>query len=302
VRLPFLQVTSETWEHSAQLAGLLEVDDAVAFKLLCDCWRWGLGLGPEDQPPEGLCDSPRASRLLAAACKWPLARADELVEALEDIGAVEVLAGLCLRVRGMDRYHPTWKKNRREGHGKDAPAPVPALPPESPRAGPARDPGGETAGPERQTQTQTQTQREDLKPSVAGATGAPVKLELVPSTPKKSRKAPAVTDPRHAPMRQRLVAAFSALGLGPYAFEDGRDALAVTGLLAKGSDDEIERRWRRALVSAYPTVKAVHELARHWNHFATEAPTGAGRAAAFDPNQGIISSRGGVGLPLEELA
>lgn len=154
MRLPFLQVAAETWEDAATLAGLLSAGEGDAFKLLCDARRWGLGLGPDDQAPTGVCDSPRASKLLAAACRWPLERADELVEALEDIGAVEVLGGGRLRIKGMDRYEGTWRKNRRKGHGKDAPE----EPPPAPRSSPARVPPGPRSVPDRQTQTQTQTQ------------------------------------------------------------------------------------------------------------------------------------------------
>lgn len=158
MKLPYIQVAAETWELADQLGALLGVHEGIAFKMLCDLYRWGLSLGPADSPPEGICESARACQLLSAAVKWPVPKAEELVGLLEDLGLVEVLSGGALRVRGMDRYHAAWKKNRRRGHGLDDAEEVPTRLPPGPRSAPARDPGGTRAGPARQTQTQTQTQ------------------------------------------------------------------------------------------------------------------------------------------------
>lgn len=163
MRLPYIQVAAETWEDAAQLSALVGCSEGDAFKLLCDLPRWALGLGLEDEAPTGICESPRAVRLMAAAVGWPLERADELSVALVDIGRVELLSDGGLRVRGMKRYAAAWAKNKRDRDRKAtfraAPEPVRAtssvvratsarLPADVPRT--ARG-----VHPETQTQTQT---------------------------------------------------------------------------------------------------------------------------------------------------
>lgn len=151
MRLPYLQVTQETWENARQLEVLTGADMAHCFVALCDVWRWALSLGPEDQPPTGVCDSPRAERLLCAAAGW---RGDpgELVQALTDLGLVERLP-VGLRVRGMDRYKRTWEKNRRK----------PAR--TAPETG--TNPAPPAPEPARQIETQTQTQKDKNQTAVA---------------------------------------------------------------------------------------------------------------------------------------
>ncbi len=100
---------------------------------------------------------------------------------------------------------------------------------------------------------------------------------------KRARTAKPV-DPRHAP----LVADLVAIAPG-YAF-DGRDARAVTELLAKGDPPEVATRWRRARQrDGYPLVRTLSELNTHWNHFATDSPTKAGA-----PTNGIINNHDGA--------
>lgn len=80
------------------------------------------------------------------------------------------------------------------------------------------------------------------------------------------------TDPRHAPLVAALVEACPG-----YAFDGGRDAAAVKKLLSLAEPEEVLRRWRRALtLEEYPKVRAIHELATHWNHFAGNGLTAAG--------------------------
>ena len=152
MRLPWVQVTQEAFGLSRSLAGLLGCDRHRALSLLIDLWAWGLDQGPADEPPQGMVINPRAARMLAGAVEWA-GDADELLQALEDLGAVEILDE-GVRVRGMRRYHGTWKKNRTGSGGK---------------------PNGSSAGtvtePKRQTQTQTQTQRSpdgDIPPTPLG--------------------------------------------------------------------------------------------------------------------------------------
>lgn len=149
MRLPWVQVTQEAFGLSRSLAGLLGCDRHRALSLLIDLWAWGLDQGPADEPPQGMIINPRAARMLAGAVEWA-GDADELLQALEDLGAVEILDG-GVRVRGMRRYHGTWRKNR---------------------AGSGGNPNGSSTGtvtePKRQTQKQKQKQRSpdgDLPPS-----------------------------------------------------------------------------------------------------------------------------------------
>lgn len=74
-------------------------------------------------------------------------------------------------------------------------------------------------------------------------------------------------DPRHAPLVERLVAIFAELRGTPYAFGGGKDARAVTRLLALGSDSEIEARWRNALARAdrWEGFLSLANLPGHWN-------------------------------------
>lgn len=109
--MPYIQVTQETWDHARALASLTGVDVGRAFMAVCDLWKWGLSLGPEDQPPTGVLMSPRVARLLAAGISWT-GDADVLLEALIDLRLVERLED-GIRVRGTDRYRRTWEKNKR---------------------------------------------------------------------------------------------------------------------------------------------------------------------------------------------
>jgi hypothetical protein len=83
----------------------------------------------------------------------------------------------------------------------------------------------------------------------------------------KTPRAKAAPDPRHAPMVKKLVEASPGYAFG------GRDAKGLSEMLGKGSDEEILARWRRALGrTGFPLVRAVHELATNWNHFAADSP------------------------------
>lgn len=112
MRLPFLQVQQDAWAKARMLAPLLGISRREAFGLLSDLWAWGLELGPDDQPPTGILESPRASRMLAGAMEWT-GKPDELVEALVDVSAVALIPN-GLRVRGMNRYRKAWEKAQKE--------------------------------------------------------------------------------------------------------------------------------------------------------------------------------------------
>lgn len=163
LRLPYIQVTQEAWDYARQLAALSGRSEGDSFLAVVNLWRWGLSLGPEDQPPAGVCDSPRADRLLLAnlGSGW----APETVDVLADLQLVE-RTETGIRVRGMDRYRRTWEKNRRRKPAGSVPVtgtkPAPAAPEPAP-----------------QTQTQTQTQIENQKLVVKEAP-PPAPVERLP--------------------------------------------------------------------------------------------------------------------------
>lgn len=166
LRLPYLQVTQEAWDYARQLAALSGRSEADAFFAVCNLWRWGLSLGPEDQPPSGVCDSPRADRLLLAnlGSVW----VPETVDLLVELGLVE-RTETGLRVRGMDRYLRTWMKNKRRKPASGVPVTGTNPAPSAPKPAP-------------QTQTQTQTQIEDPTTTAPPASFAQGPVEA-PTTP-----------------------------------------------------------------------------------------------------------------------
>src|SRR3954466_13823844 len=84
MRLPYLQVTQETWSKARMLAGLLGITRHEAFGLIADLWAWAIDMGPADLPPIGVFQSPRAIRIMAAAVEWR-GDADELAAAFVDL-------------------------------------------------------------------------------------------------------------------------------------------------------------------------------------------------------------------------
>ncbi len=164
MRLPYLQVTQETWTNARVLARLLGTTRREAFAIVCDLWVWAFELGPDDRAPDGCCIDPDAAEMLAGALEWD-GDAEKLLSAMLKIGLVEKLE-IGLRVRGMDRYKRTWEKNRRT---PTKPPPLETLVPAQPApvlAGKVPVSGANPAQPApvpaRQTQTQTQIEEETL--------------------------------------------------------------------------------------------------------------------------------------------
>jgi hypothetical protein len=81
----------------------------------------------------------------------------------------------------------------------------------------------------------------------------------------------AASDPRHAPLVARLTAAYQELRGSKYGFRP-RDAAAVRDLLALGTDEEIEARWRRGLRLSpkYPGCLELGTLVSNWNALGTK--------------------------------
>lgn len=121
-------------------------------------------------------------------------------------------------------------------------------------------------------------------------TGAVVAPPTAAARPGKARKAkleaaaPGPPDPRHAPLVVAMGEAFLEAKGHTWVF-DGREAKAVTALLALGAPEEVLRRWRRALRHVgYPKVSAPSELApaKAWNAFGADAGPPRGPAEPSD--------------------
>lgn len=125
------------------------------------------------------------------------------------------------------------------------------------------------------TPRHTPSQPVTLQPSPAQPDTSPEKLAgKKPPAPLKT------TDPRHAPLVKALVDACPGYTFG------GRDAGAVSNMLAKAEPPEILIRWKRALERTnFPTVRAIHELATHWPHFAAESTARGGLTLPVVPSQ-----------------
>ncbi|MCX6950622.1 MAG: hypothetical protein NTV51_00300, partial [Verrucomicrobia bacterium] len=123
-----------------------------------------------------------------------------------------------------------------------------------------------------------------------------VVTRVVKRAVKDAKKDKPPPNPRHAPLVARLDAAARRV-LGSYAFTP-RDAKAASELLHKGTDEEIEARLVKAFAAGgYPSVRTIHELNAHWNHFAVEKPQAFKRenrgpidaaTQKHDPNGGVI--------------
>jgi hypothetical protein len=150
--------------------------------------------------------------------------------------------------------------------------------------------GAQTAAPASEA-SQLEPEEPPDGPDPIRAIGATaLKVEAKPERRKKLRlvaeKAP--PDPRHAPLRDRLVATFQRVTGAKYGFQGGRDASAVTDLLRFEADDgAIDRRWEAALKArGWAHCSSLHELARKWNDHApgmqAHAATSRGRASEAD--------------------
>lgn len=160
MRLPYLQVTQETWTRARELAALLAVDRHRAIALILDLWAWGLELGPSDGPPTGELRSSSALRRMAGALEWPTNKAVELAEALQEVGLLDWDTDGTIervRVRGLGRYREAWEKaersRKRKAEWRAGLTPVPGTSPGQDADGP----------PETQTQTQKKTQTQIKK-------------------------------------------------------------------------------------------------------------------------------------------
>lgn len=95
----------------------------------------------------------------------------------------------------------------------------------------------------------------------------------VPNQKKNTADKPPVASDRLEVLLGRLAASFREVTGSDYR-GNGHDTGAVRTLMGYGPDDEVDRRWRVALVAKYPKCANLRELARHWDHFAAKGPPG----------------------------
>lgn len=146
MRLPWLQVNGDGIRRAKMVGVMLGIGERAGVGFVLDLWAAALELAPDGDFSGRV---PDAETLVAAAGGDPRtpgadpsgsgAGAGGVVSILQRVGLVATVPEL--RVRGLDRYTATWRKNRKTG----------GRPPEPP------------PDQTRKTQTYTQTQTEILK-------------------------------------------------------------------------------------------------------------------------------------------
>lgn len=262
--LPWIQVDANLPTHrkSVHLAAVL--GDRRAWTYLVQLWSWA-----SQNEPSGLVRGAVARMVIEHAAGWA-GDPDKLTSALIETGWVDKREdGLYLhdwhdhQGAHIDKANADAERKRRN-RSTPPPRPEPVrdlsatTAPDVPKTSTERRARGEVRGEER---------REDL----FAAEAAPA-----PSSDKKQ------ADPRHAP----TVRALTDLG---FSFQGGRHAKAVSDLLKLADTSEIVTRAKRALArNDYPKVRAIHELLTHWDHFATDSPTGRNEAKRDQPELQMV--------------
>lgn len=256
MRLPFIQVTQETWAKARMLAGLLAISRREAMGLIADLWAWGVDLGPQDEAPTGEVRGTKAPQKLAGALEWA-GDARALVDALVEVELVaETPEGL--RVRGLDRYKRTWEKNRRRTGATGA----------GNRRAPAEKPAP-------QTQTETQTDKKEASP------------QRPPQGGGAGKASPPALDANGDSLAERMGAVFRAAKGRDYALRRG-DVDALARLTRAEGDAEVLRRWAIGVAwLGYPSCSTWAELEKHWNHFAKPKEAGP-PGKARDVTRGVV--------------
>lgn len=289
--LPYLRVDRTATPLSSALATWMSVTQQHALGSLTNFWNH--------------CAEPRALERLVAEGKKDLVLDGERFLLLFEIASgkkvpMEVLLALGIaavtevpghyRVRGMSRnIEPIAKRVkhretsvlagkrsvevRRQATGSAQPVRRPFEPPpndpSNERSEPPNDTSNGTSNDPR-TAAEPRGQRSEASKNLAGEQ-PPAASKPGAEHFKRLAKDKAPTDPRHAPLRLRLLHAFLEIRKAPYAFE-GVDGKKISELLPLGTDDEIVRRWREALTGEFPTVSTLAEFKKAWNHYAGDGP------------------------------
>lgn len=113
MQLPFYQVSDKFLTvQGPYIAGILRMDPNAAIGIGMRLFAFAVDMtSTKDCPPSGVFAGPHAAADIEAGVQWT-GQPGALVEAFIRAGVIE-RAEESLRIRGMDRYGETWKKNRR---------------------------------------------------------------------------------------------------------------------------------------------------------------------------------------------
>lgn len=242
MRLPYLQLTQETWARARMLGALLGTSRREAFGMICDLWAWAVDLGPAGEAPSGKLESPMCLMMLAGALEWKSAP-ERLAEAFAAVGLLD-LGPSWLRVRGLDRYGAAFERAAAERARKA-------------KWREARDAARTSAGQaqdgaaKKQKQTQTQTQKH-RKPKESGAACATLPVGKVPDG--------------FRALQDALCGVFTAQLGRKYAWSGAKDTAALKRLMGIATAERILQCWRVAIQnSGWPSVSTVAQLSAMWN-------------------------------------
>lgn len=294
--LPFVQVDRAVKPKAALLAGKMGVTNQHALGSLIEFWD--------------LCGDPRELEHVVAETApgeepaLVLDRADvelrfELASGHHLEVGVLALAGLVephargFRVRGMSRYFDPVQARMRArvaasiGGKASAESRRKANGTAQPRSERRSEHRSEVAaaGPEATVEAAPNGSRSDTeagsKPigqrsAVSGhlSKDLPVASRRGRPKPTQAELVPPPPDPRHAPLVARLTEIFTSVRGSKYPFS-GRDAKAISSLLALADPGDLEVAWERALRHVgYPSVSSLSELQTNLATFIGKGPGG----------------------------
>lgn len=275
MRLPFIQVDADAMIRARVLARLLGVDRHRAISIMLDLWTWALEVDG-DERPSGRIQGPDAALQISGAVEWS-GDHDAMAAALVSAKLVERTED-GLRIRGMDRYHAAWDRQKAD-KARKAEARAKLAGKRSPR-----DVHGTSAGNPQDVRRTSERSPQEVRKNPPDVRSIDVDVDV---DVKKLETTPPIARARAegSPLVDRLSDVFAELRGAAYScsFEDEQASRRALQL-AQGDADEIVRRWRNALSrTRYPQCDSVRDLVRHWNAYATEqreapAPQLAGKA------------------------
>lgn len=286
MRLPWIQVSMESWERAKVLAALLGCDRHRAMSLQLDLWKWALESAGE-RIPDGMIVGRLPSVQVAGATEW-VGKATELTDAMVEAGVLDVVEG-GFRVRGLDRYEAFFERQEADRRRK--------AEARAKRAGPQEVQRKSTGSPADKPRPQEVPRKSAGSPQEVQRTNGNVRRK---SAEVRSKDVDVdvdaeetTTPPAHAheglggeALADRVKAEFRYARGAEFALSFADEQAGKRLLqLAQGSEDEVVRRWRNGLSrEKYPTCNSLSDLVRHWNAYATTEPdtrgSASGRAAA----------------------